>query len=62
MLSIGAVWNFISYDPEDPEKVIIPQKLHELLKYDILWGLFVGVQLGLVIKYGRKKNDKRVDE
>jgi hypothetical protein len=32
------------------------------LKYDILWGLFVGVQLGLVIKYGRKKNDKRVDE
>ena len=52
----------ISYDPEDPEKVIIPQKLHELLKYDILWGLFVGVQLGLVIKYGRKKNDKRVDE
>jgi hypothetical protein len=38
MLSIGTVWNFISYDPEDPEKVIIPQKLHELLKYDILWG------------------------
>ena len=43
----------VSYDPENPEKVIIPQKIYQGLKFEILWGLFVGVQLVLVVKHRR---------
>ena len=47
----------VSYDPENPENVIIPQKMYEGIKFEILWGIFVGVQLIFVIKHGRKKHD-----
>lgn len=40
----------VSYTPENPENVIIPQKLYQGLKFEILWGIFVGVQLVLFYK------------
>ncbi len=52
----------VSCDPENPEKVIIPQRLYQGIKFDILWGLFVGIQLGLVIKFRRKKDKPQNDD
>ncbi|MBO6115295.1 MAG: DUF3592 domain-containing protein [Lachnospiraceae bacterium] len=52
----------VSYDPKNPNKVIIPQRLKQDLKYDILLGLFAGAQLVIVIKYGKNNKKQKRDE
>ena len=47
----------VAYNPKNPEKVIIPQKLYQGLRFEFFWGIFVAVQLVLVIKYGRKNTN-----
>ena len=47
----------VAYNPKNPEMVIIPQKLYQGLRFEVLWGIFVAVQLVLVIKYGRKNTN-----
>ena len=41
--------------PKNPEKVIIPQRLYQGLRFDILWGIFVGVQLVIFYKMKKKR-------
>jgi hypothetical protein len=45
----------VSYSPKNPEKVIIPQRLYQGLRFDILWGIFVGVQLVIFYKMKKKR-------
>ena len=51
----------ISYDPKNPENVLLLDKIYKDLQGDALWGLFVGLQAGLFI-YTKKKRKERVEK
>ena len=48
----------ISYNPDNPKKVYIPQMIYRDIKGDVLWGIFVGLQVGLFVSYERKRKQK----
>ena len=50
-----------SYNPKHPDKALIPQQLYSDIKGDIFWGLFVGLQLAVVIYAGKHKKNKDED-
>jgi hypothetical protein len=50
----------ISYDPKNPENVLLLAKIYKDLEGDALWGLFVGLQAGLFIH--KKKRKERVEK
>ena len=51
----------ISYDPKNPENVLLLDKIYKDLQGDALWGLFVGLQAVLFI-YTKKKRKERVEK
>ena len=51
----------ISYDPKNPENVLLLDKIYKDMQGDALWGLFVGLQAGLFI-YTKKKRKERVEK
>ena len=52
----------ISYNPEKPEKVMVPAEIYTDIKGCVLWILFVGLQVVIFARASKTKNEVTSEE